>query len=155
MRTINASTTTDFPSSKKQSGNTGAIVGGIISGVVFAVIGIVAFVRRRRRWRRSRPRSILSTDSVDSGSRMIVTPFDPYSEAPQDSGISAELWPLVIGDPEAEMDTLHHLSSSPPAVLPLLRQVAPTPVGLSGKELARLRAEALIPRSHTMSTSRH
>jgi hypothetical protein len=85
---------------------------------------------------------------------MIVTPFDPNSsEAPQDSGSSAELRPLVIGDPEAEMVTLHHLSSSPPAVL---RQIAPTPVGLSGKELARLRAEALqvdSPQPHNVHVS--
>jgi len=124
--------------------------------VIFAVIGIVTFVRRRRRWRRSRPRSILSTDSVDAGPQIMVTPFfDPNSfNASQDSGIWTEQQPLIIVDPEAEMVALHRLSSSPPTVLPLSRQqVAPGPVGLSDKEIARLRAEPLS--NPTTSESRH
>jgi hypothetical protein len=110
------------------------------------VIGVVTFIQRRRRWRRSRPRSILSfsSDSIDVGPQLIVTPFDPNSsEVTQDSGIPAEQQPLVIGDPEAEMVALQHLSSSPPAILPLLPPVAPIPVGLSDKEMARIRTEAL------------
>jgi hypothetical protein len=135
-----------LPSPKKTNRNVGAIVGDIIGGIaaIFAVIGIVTFVQRRRKWRRSKPGSILSTDSVDAGPQMIVSPFDPNSfDANQDSGLSAEQQPLVIGEPEPEMVALHRVSSSPPAVLPLLRPVAPVPVGLSDKEIARLRAEAL------------
>jgi hypothetical protein len=122
---------TSLPS-KKRNTNVGAIVGGTIGGVA-AVIGIVIFVQRRRRWGRSGPRSILSTDSVDLGPQMIVSPFDPNSfDANQDPGISAEQWPFVIGNPEA----------------------APVPVGLSDKEIARLRAEALSsPQPHNFRIS--
>ena len=125
----------------------GAVVGGIIGGVaaIFAVIGIVTFVQRRRRRRRS---------PEYTGPQMIVTPFDlNYFNANQDSEISAEQQPLVIGDPEAEVVAQHRLSSSPPAVLPLLGQVAPVP-GLSDKEIAQLRAEALSsPKRHKFRVS--
>jgi hypothetical protein len=124
----------------------GAIIGGTMGGVVaiFAGIGIVTFVQRRRGWRRSGPKPIFSTDSEYAGPEITVSPFDPYSFGTnRDLGITAEQQPLVIGEPEAEMLPLHHLSSSPPAVLPLVRQVAPVPVGLSDKEMARLRTNAL------------
>jgi hypothetical protein len=161
VQTIDANwtaTKTNFPSPKKQNRNMGAIVAGIIGGVaaIFAVIGIATFVQRRRRWRRSRPGSVLSTDSMDARPQMIVTPFDPNSsfDTNQDSGTSAEQQPLVIGDPEAEMVSPHRLSSSPPAVFPLLRPVAPVPIGWSDKEIARLRAEGLSsPQPHNFRTS--
>jgi hypothetical protein len=143
----------NLSSTKKQSRNMGAIVGGTIVGVaaIFAMIGIVTFAQRRRRWRHFRPRSILST----VGPQMISSPFGPNSfDAHRDSGISTEQQPLVIGDPEAEMAARHHLSSFPPAVPPLLRQMGPVPVGLSDKELARLRAEALCsPQPHNFRIS--
>ena len=118
------------------------------------MIGIVVFVRLRRRRAIPRP-----TDFVDAGALENVTPFDPNSfEATQDSnsGISTDQRPLVTEDPEAEMVALHllSLSSMPPAALPRSRPVAPIPAGLTGKEIARLRAEALRPQqSHSHSTS--
>jgi hypothetical protein len=135
VQTINVNgTTTNLSSPKKQNRNIGAIVGGSIGGVaaIFAVIGIVTFVQRRRRWRRSGPRSILSTDSVDAGPQIIVTPFDPDSfYENRYSGISAEQQHLVTGDPEAEI-----------------------PVGLSDKEIARLRTEAVSsPQPHNFRIS--
>ncbi len=131
----------------------GAIVGGTIGCVaaIFAVIGIITSVRRRRRWRPSRPRSIFSTESADASPQIIVSPFYPDSfDANRDSGISTEQPPSVIGDPEAEMVALHRLSPLPPAVLPLPPPPTPVPVGLSDKEMARLRAEALFssPQPH-------
>lgn len=74
-----------------------------------------------------------------------MTPFNSIpSEAAQGSGVS--------GEREAEMVAVHGLFSTPPPVLS--RSVAPVPVGLSGKELARLRAEALsFEQSHNPSTS--
>jgi hypothetical protein len=132
----------NLPSPKKQN-NLGAIFGGAIGGIaaIFAVVGIVTFVQRRRRRKRL---PIFSVDFVDADPRMIVSPFNlnPF-DANQASGIPAEQQPLVIGDPEAERVAFQHLPSSPPAELPLLRQVAPVPARLSDKEAARLRAEAL------------
>ena len=101
------------------------------------MIGITTFVRHRRR--RARPRSTLTfSDFRAAGPELIVTPFDPFSyEALQDSRIFAEQ-PLVT---EAEMIALHHLSSTPPTALALPQPGTPVPVGLSDKEIARLRAE--------------
>jgi hypothetical protein len=134
--------------------NTPAIVGGIIGGAaaVCAVIGIAVFVQRRRR--RVRPRSILS-DSMEDGSRMMATPFNAIpSDATLDSGSWTEQQPLVPEDRDADMVALHRLSSSPPTALARLRPVAPIPPGLSSKEIARIRAEALSSQhSHNNSTS--
>ncbi len=124
----------------------GAIVGGIIGGAaaICAVIGIVTFVQRqhRRKSKWNRPRSIFSsTDSIQAG---VVTPFYPdFPESTQDTGITTELQPFITEEPGAETGALRHLSSSPPILLPISRPVAPVAVGLSDKELALLRAEAL------------
>jgi len=75
---------------------------------------------------------------------MIVTPFDPYFPlATQDSGITTVQQPLVTQEPGAETVALRRPSSLPPIPLPISRPVTPVPVGLTGKELARWRAEAL------------
>ncbi|KAF8497610.1 hypothetical protein F5888DRAFT_302104 [Russula emetica] len=154
--TINPNGTVGTPTRKR---NIGAIVGGIIggTGAILAVIGIVAFVHLRRTRRRARPTTILSfsTNFVGAGPLGNVTPFDPNSfEATQDSGISTDQRPLVTEDPEAEMVALRLLSLAPPTVLPRSRPVAPIPTGLTGKEIARLRAEALSSQqSHNASTS--
>ena len=157
MQTIIANVTTtvamNWPSPKKQNRNMGAIAGGTIVGVaaIFAVIGVVTFVHRRRRRRHSRPGSILSTDSGDAGP-MIVSPFDPNSfDANGESEILAEQQPLVIGEPETAMVALNHLSSSPPSMPLLLQRVAQVPVGLSDKEIARLRTEGhSTPQPHSL-----
>jgi hypothetical protein len=131
------------PSGRKR--NIGAIVGGVIGGVVavFAVISITTFVKRQRR--RGRPRSILtfSTDFREAGPELIVTPFDPYSYevVAQDSGILAEQQSFVSEEQEAETVALHRLSSTPLTAFPLPQPGTPVPVGLSDKEIARLRAE--------------
>jgi hypothetical protein len=134
--------TTKYKSSHKS--NAPAIAGGIIGGAaaISLVIGIVVFVQRRQR--PIRPISMLS-DSLEDTPQVITAPFNPIpSETTQDSGVS--------GEREAEMVAIHGLSSTSPFVLS--RPVAPIPVGLSGKELARLRTEALSSeRSHNPSTS--
>jgi len=104
----------------------------------------------------------LSTDSVDAGRverpgphpQMIVAPFDPNSlDANQDSAISAKQLPLGVGDPEADIETPHRLSSTP-TVLPRPEPVAPIPAGLPSKEIARLHADAVgSQQPHDPSTS--
>ncbi|KAF8480056.1 hypothetical protein DFH94DRAFT_692413 [Russula ochroleuca] len=126
-------------SSSHKKSNTPAIAGGIIGGAAAAictVIGIVSFVRRRQR----RGRSTLS-NSVKDGSQVIVTPFNPISDAALDSGTRMEMEPLVSEDPEAEMVALHGQSSTPPTELPRPPPVALIPAGLSSKEIARIRTE--------------
>ena len=134
----------------------GAIVGGVIGGVVaiVAVIGVVTFVQRRRTRRRGRPKSVLSsTDSFDVGLHAIVTPFDPNLnsyDGTRDTRTLPEQQPLVAENQDIEMDVRQNrysLPSPPPAVHPLPRPVAPVPVGLSDKEIARLRAQSQPPQS--------
>ena len=144
-----------MPPPGKRNRNEGAIIGGVAA--IIAVIGIVTLIQRRRKRRRSRPSPILSSsnDSWDAGLQMIVTPFNPDALEPtQGSGILVEQQPLVSGNTEAEMVTPHHLSSSSPNRLPLSRPGTPVLVGLSDKEIARLRAENLrSQQSHNHSTS--
>jgi hypothetical protein len=157
--TINANgdLTRRRPSGRKR--DIGAIVGGIICGVaaIFAVIGVVIFLQRRRRW--DRPKSVLSspTDSREAGPLALVTPSDLNLNSPglpRDAGVPPEQQPLVDDNPDTGMVTphrrssssfSHRLSSSSPTILPLPQPVEPVPVGLSDKEIARLRAQTLGP----------
>ena len=92
---------------------------------------------------------------------MIVTPFDPYStEAAQDSGITIDERPLETQEADTETAALHrHLSSLTPIPPPISRPATPVPVGLSDKELARLRADTLTsqqpnnPQGSTLNVS--
>ncbi len=158
MLTINASVPPRKEPPSRGKRDIGAIVGGIVGGVaaIFTVIGVVIFVQRRRRW--ARPKSLLSSyDSREAGSQVLVTPFDltlNTSEGNQDTGIPPEHQLLVGENTGADMASLHRLSSSPPAVLPLPQPVVPVPVGLSDKEIARLRARTFSSsQAQTRSTS--
>ncbi|KAH9996278.1 hypothetical protein BJV77DRAFT_942524 [Russula vinacea] len=116
-------------SSSHENSNTPAIVGGTIgsAAAICAVIGIVGFLRRRQR------SNLSDSMKIAQG---IVTPYNTIS-----SDASTE--PLVSEDPEAGLIALRGPSSTPPTELPLSRPVAPIPAGLSGKELARIRRDAL------------
>ena len=88
---------------------------------------------------------------MEADPHAIVTPFDPNSYSSEEiiqgsrNLTRAEQQPLMATEgPEGEIVALHRLSqtSTPPTVPPRSRPVASVPVGLSSKEVARLRAEA-------------
>lgn len=138
----------------------GAIVEGIIGGVatVSAVIGIATFV-----WRRNRPTNSIRADPG-------MTPFDPdfyEGHGAQNTGITTAQRPFATEGPGAEAVTFRRLFSSSPIVLPISRPMRP-PVGLSDKEVARLRRNLCAlaeiptpqqpcdnPQDSTWSVSRH
>ena len=62
---------------------------------------------------------------------------------------------MATNGPEGDMVALHRLSQTPtpPNVLPRSRPPAPIPAGLSSKQVARLRAEALAGGSPQRSRS--
>ncbi|KAH9000736.1 hypothetical protein EDB86DRAFT_2906085 [Lactarius hatsudake] len=124
--TVNATTS----SSSKAASHTGAIAGGIAGGVVALIllVGTVAFVRRRRQddFRKS------AGTSISGSPVMTVTPFNPAL---------AEAAPLEEG-PRFGTASDRPTSSSGP-LLPPSQSVAPVPVGLTSKELARLRSTAI------------
>jgi hypothetical protein len=161
VQTINANSTTtrNAPPPPRKKQNIAAIVGGIGGAVaIIALIGIALFVQRRWKRKRARPRSILSfstdnSDSIRADPQAVVTPFDPNSYSSEEITRSSrnltwtEQQPLMATEgPEGEMVALRRLSRTPtpPTAHVRSRSVAPVfPAGLSSKEIARLRAEAL------------
>ncbi|KAI9459212.1 hypothetical protein BJY52DRAFT_1211943 [Lactarius psammicola] len=145
--TANA-TTTMTSSSSKATSHTGAIVGGIAGGVaaLILVVGTIAFVRQRRRkddFRKSAG-SFFSGATMEAGSQMTVTSFNPTLagvaalEAGSRSGIPSDGPPSLAEPP-----------------LPPSQGVASVPVGLTSKELARLRSAAMRspPTTHAQLSS--
>lgn len=125
---VNGTNLPSGPSHIIRNKKVGAIVGGIIGGVaaVFAVIGIVIFVRRNK-----------PTNTIQADPMVVVTPFvQDCLEAAQDTGITTDQRPSAAEEAGAER----------PILLPISRPMRP-PVGFSAKELARLRSLAEIPTS--------
>ena len=128
--------------------HTGEIAGAIIGGgaAISLAIGAAVFMRRRRRQKRRKYVSSFSSDSLEPGRPATVTPFDPIPlvVAYRDHGSWMDQRQLVPEPPEAEIvPDPHSLSSTPPSTLPRSRPVELVPHGMSAKEFARLRAEAL------------
>ena len=148
MLSINANRPPTKNTSSGSRLHTGEIAGAIIGGgaAISLAIGAVFFMRRRRRPKRRK--SILSflSDSLGPGPPATVTPFDsiPLVVTYQDQGLWMDQQQLLPEPPEAEIvPDPHGLSSTPPSTLPRSRPVALVPHGMSAKEFARLRAEAL------------
>ena len=137
--------TSSKPNSQSQSqSHIDAIAGGAVGGVL--AIGAITLVVRRRRRRSRRRRSLFKRDVVDSGLPVTVTPLKPT--------------PTGAAEPETAPQTnwqQPRTEAVEPEIVPLVHALTPLdlpmpssfPVGLSGKELARLRAES----SHSPLTS--
>lgn len=101
-------------------------MGGVTA--FFAVIGIVTFVLRRNN----------PTDFIQAVPMVMVTPFDQdFLEAAQDTGNSTDQRPLAAEEAGSET----------PIPFPISQPMS-HPVGLSAKELARLRAEVHTQQSY-------
>jgi len=148
--TVNATSSSSSPSpSSKATSHTDAIAGGIAGGVAALILvgGAIAFVRRKRRqdeFDKSTGASF-SGLAIEPRSQMAVTRFNPAlaGVAPLETG--SPLWTTSDGP--------FSTSTSEPTLSPT--QTAP-PVGLTGKELARLRSEStpmFSPHSHARSSS--
>ena len=142
---VNA-TITPSPLSKPTS-RTGAIAGGISSGVVALIllVGTAAFARRRWRLDDSRQAVALSFTGIATEARpqMTVTPSNPIVDGAAPLEVGYQIWTTSDGPSS---------SSEPP--FPPTQSPAPAPVGLNSKELARLRsAPMLSPPTHGSSGS--
>ncbi|KAI9433016.1 hypothetical protein H4582DRAFT_2188438 [Lactarius indigo] len=145
--TANATTPATVTTSKATS-HTSAIAGGVAGGVagMILVVGAIALLRQRRRQDTSEKsvRTSFSGTFMDAGPHMTVTPFIPTL---------AETVPL---EAESQFGTpSHRPSSTSGSPLPPLQSMAPIPVGLTSKELARLRSTAMRspPDGHARTSS--
>ncbi|KAI9459211.1 hypothetical protein BJY52DRAFT_387895 [Lactarius psammicola] len=147
--TANATTTTtssSSPSPSKVTSHTGAIAGGVAGGAVVLtlLVGTIAFVRRRRRqddFRKS-ARTSSSGAAVEARPQMTVTPFNPTLAGARSQEDWQQQW--SSGPVGTASDGPSSTSELP---LPSSQSTAPVPVGLTSKELARLRSAVTPPSS--------
>ncbi|KAI9446259.1 hypothetical protein H4582DRAFT_543251 [Lactarius indigo] len=107
------------------------------------IVAIALVVRRR--WRQSHRRTSFESSSlgevVSQGAQVTVTPFNPTGST------LTEVAPLDVGpQTDSQQQLVHRPSQLEDSSVPL-RGVGSVPVGLSGKELARLRSLANRSRS--------
>ena len=148
---IEAPATTTLSSSPSAPSHIGIIAGAVTGSVVavLVVIAAIAFVRRRRRLRRRKSvQSSILGSFVGVGPPATITPFDPIcldaTSHGSDSRTEGQELLSIHPDAGSALDSYSLSSTSTPAmVIPLSQPVAPVPTGLSSKELARLRTEAL------------
>ncbi|KAH9031250.1 hypothetical protein EDB84DRAFT_1676782 [Lactarius hengduanensis] len=117
---------------------TKGVIGGVAALLVIGAIALVVWRRRRRGHRRTSARPSFPSEIV---SGVTVTPFDPTRP------ITTEIALHPAGPQTDSQQLLFHRPYSPDdSPLPLRRTVT-IPVGLSDKELARLRSLANGPPS--------
>ncbi|KAI9438002.1 hypothetical protein H4582DRAFT_229222 [Lactarius indigo] len=140
-------TTTAKPLESNATSHTGAVVGGIVGGVAAMVlaIGAIAFVWRHRRQHRMRKTGIspFSNALMRASAEEAVTPSNPtHTDATPLDPRSQQQRPFdPVSMPTSPLDP--RLSSSGPQLLQSSPCTLPIPVGLSSKELARLRSRAV------------
>ncbi|KAH9033416.1 hypothetical protein EDB85DRAFT_2145013 [Lactarius pseudohatsudake] len=160
VQTVTLKSTTTG-SSLKTISHTGAVAGGIIGGVaaVILAIGTIAFVWCRRRQHRLRKTvgPSFSNALMGAGADVAEAPFNPTltGTSPLDAGSQQQPRSDPVGMPTVPLN--HRPSSSGP-LLQSSPYTLPIPVGLSSKELARLRSRAvhvqLTPAESASSDSR-
>ncbi|KAH9077812.1 hypothetical protein EDB83DRAFT_2514525 [Lactarius deliciosus] len=129
--------------SPESKSHTGPIAGGAAGGVAaLLAIGVIAIVARRRR-RRSRRRksigSLFESDFMEPDLPMTLTPFNPIHTGVAELGTGSQTnWQRQSVEPE--IVPLVHAPTPSDSPMPSPRMV-PVPVGLSSKELARLRED--------------
>ncbi len=160
---VNATTTTTTTSkatttsSSKATSHTGAYAGGIAGGVaaLILVIGTIAFVRRRRRQVRFHESagSSFSGAGVEESPQMTVTPFNLTlaGAAPLEAESRMDWQQQQSGPVGTAGDGPSSAFELP---LPPSQSAALVPVGLTSKELARLRSAATrSPLAHPRPSS--
>ncbi|KAH9013334.1 hypothetical protein EDB84DRAFT_1582798 [Lactarius hengduanensis] len=134
---LTANSTTVTPS-KSRTTIRGVLI-GVAALLVIVAIALVVWRRRRQSHRRT---SVVpsSFEVMSQGTQVTVTPFNPTGST------LTEVPPLDAGPQRDSQRFAHRPSSSEDPPVPL-RRVVTAPVGLSSKELARLRSLANRPRS--------
>ncbi|KAH9009217.1 hypothetical protein EDB83DRAFT_2300895, partial [Lactarius deliciosus] len=120
---------------------TKGVIGGVAAALVIGVIALVVRRRRRRGYRRTSAKPSFPSEVVSEDT---VTPFDPTGPI-----TTAMALPLAGPQTDTQQMLLHRPSPRDDSQLPL-RGAVTIPVGLSDKELARLRSLANGPRSQPM-----
>ncbi|KAH9071186.1 hypothetical protein EDB83DRAFT_2367063 [Lactarius deliciosus] len=125
---------------------TKGVIGGVVALFAIGAIALVVWRRRRQSHRRTSVEPPSLNEIVSQGTQVTVTPFDPTGL------ILAEVAPLLAGPQTDSQQLLFHRPSSPEDSPPPLRRMATIPVGLSSKELARLRSLASASRAQAQPT---
>ena len=111
------------------------ILGGVAALLVIVAVALVVWRRQRQSHRRTSVGPSSLGEVMSQGTQATVTPFNPTGST------LTEVAPLDAGPQTDLQQRLVHRSSSEDSPLPL-RGVVSVPVGLSSKELARLRSLA-------------